>query len=72
MTFTTIDAMTTTLVLILWILSGPFIVFLAVLFWLTEDCEARARRWHKAGMSQSAIAHRLGVSRYRVRQWIAA
>jgi DNA-binding NarL/FixJ family response regulator len=38
------------------------------LLWATESREQRIRRWHCQGMSQRAIAERLGVSRYRVRQ----
>lgn len=61
--------MTTTL--IIWALLTPLIVCLAVLLWLTEDRKARARRWRAAGMTQSSIANRLGVSRTTVRRWIA-
>jgi len=41
------------------------------LFWLTESREQRIRRWHRRGMSQRAIAARLQISRYRVRQALA-
>lgn len=41
---------------------------LVVLLWATESPEARVRRWQAAGLSQRAIADRLGCSRYRVRQ----
>jgi hypothetical protein len=47
-------------------------VVVGVLLWVTETPELRAKRWHKAGMSQRVIADRLGVTRYRVRQYLAA
>ena len=37
-----------------------------------ETPAERARRWRHAGMTQAAIAERLGVSRYRVRKLLAA
>mgnify|MGYP003338563239 CR=1 FL=1 len=43
-----------------------------VLLWATESPDRRARRWRAAGMSQAAIAARMGVTRYRVRQLLAA
>jgi hypothetical protein len=45
---------------------------LVVLLWATESREQRIRRWHRHGMSQRAIAQRLGVSRYRVRVALAS
>jgi hypothetical protein len=45
-------------------------VVVGVLLWITEDDRARARRWHRAGTSQRAIAHRLGVTRHRVKAWV--
>lgn len=45
---------------------------LVVLLWATESPDRRARRWRAAGMSQRAIADRLGCTRYRVRQLLAA
>jgi hypothetical protein len=56
--------------LILWALLVPLLICLGVLLWLTEDRKARARRWRQAGMTQNAIANRLGVSRTTVRRWI--
>jgi hypothetical protein len=47
-------------------------VAVGVLLWLSEDDRARARRWHRTGISQARIADRLGVTRYRVRCWLAA
>lgn len=40
------------------------------LLWVTEDNRARARRWHRSGISQARIADRLGVTRYRVCCWL--
>lgn len=61
-----------TVSLLLWLLLVPLLIALGVLLWATEDRKARARRWRKAGMTQAAIAERLGVSRSTVRRWIAA
>jgi DNA invertase Pin-like site-specific DNA recombinase len=61
-----------TISLLLWALLVPLLVVLGVLLWVTEDRKARARRWRRAGMTQAAIATRLGVSRTTVRRWIAA
>jgi DNA-binding NarL/FixJ family response regulator len=41
------------------------------LLWLTESREQRIRRWHRRGQSQRAIAARLQISRYRVREALA-
>jgi DNA-binding IclR family transcriptional regulator len=41
---------------------------LLVLLWLTESREQRARRWRRQGMTQQAIADRLGCSRSTVRR----
>lgn len=45
-------------------------LIVGVLTWATETPADRARRWHRAGVSQAKIAARLGVSRYRVRAWL--
>jgi predicted transcriptional regulator len=44
---------------------------LVVIAWSLETPADRARRWHRAGLSQRAIADRLGVTRYRVRCYLA-
>ena len=61
-----------TISLLLWVLLVPLLIALGVLLWVTEDRKTRARRWRRAGMTQAAIAERLGVSRTTVRKWIAA
>ena len=43
-----------------------------ILLWATESREQRARRWRRAGLTQQAIADRLGCSRSTVRRIIAA
>jgi DNA-binding NarL/FixJ family response regulator len=55
---------------LLWAAALLALPFLALL-WVTESREQRIRRWHRHGMSQRAIAQRLGVSRYRVRVALA-
>ena len=45
---------------------------LLILYLLTESRSQRARRWRSAGMTQQAIADRLGVSRSTVRRMLAA
>ena len=43
-----------------------------VLLWATESREQRARRWRRQGMTQQAIADRLGCSRSTVRRLLVA
>jgi DNA invertase Pin-like site-specific DNA recombinase len=43
-----------------------------VLLWATEDRQQRARRWRRQGLSQQAIADRLGCSRTTVRRILLA
>lgn len=45
---------------------------LLILYLLTESRPQRARRWRRAGLTQQAIAERLGVSRTTVRRMLAA
>jgi CRP-like cAMP-binding protein len=45
---------------------------LIVLCWASESRQQRARRWRRAGMTQQAIADRLGCSRSTVRRLLAA
>jgi hypothetical protein len=61
--------MTTTLTaLVLALLLLPLIV----LFWACESRQQRARRWRSYGMTQQAIADRLGCSRTTARRLLAA
>ena len=41
---------------------------IVVLLWATESRQQRARRWRQAGLTQQAIADRLGCSRSTVRR----
>jgi DNA-binding transcriptional regulator LsrR (DeoR family) len=43
-----------------------------ILFWATESRQQRARRWRQAGLTQQAIADRLGCSRSTVRRMLVA
>jgi len=45
---------------------------IVVLLWATESREQRARRWRRQGMTQQAIADRLGCSRTTVRRMLTA
>ena len=60
--------MTTTLALILALLLLPVVVLL----WATESKPQRARRMRGYGLTQQAIADRLGVSRTTVRRYLIA
>jgi DNA invertase Pin-like site-specific DNA recombinase len=59
---------TTLTALVLALLLLPLIV----LFWATESRQQRARRWRSYGMTQQAIADRLGCSRTTARRLLAA
>ena len=50
----------------------PLLLIVAVIDVATMGTERRVRLWRRAGLSQAAIAAKLGVSRYRVRQYLAA
>lgn len=43
-----------------------------ILLWATESRQQRARRWRRDGLTQQAIATRLGVSRTTVRRLLNA
>ena len=45
---------------------------LLVIYLVTESRPQRARRWRRGGMTQAAIAQRLGVSRTTVRRMLAS
>ena len=59
--------MTTTAAILLAILLLP----VTILLWASESRQQRARRWRRAGMTQQAIADRLGCSRSTVRRLLA-
>ena len=44
---------------------------LLILLWARESRQQRARRWRRAGLTQQAIADRLGVSRSTARRLLA-
>jgi len=60
--------LTTTAALLLALILLPLIV----LAWASESRQQRARRWRRAGLTQQAIADRLGCSRSTVRRLLAA
>lgn len=60
-----------TLSLILWMIL-PVLVLIALIDLTTASPARRARILRRAGLTQQAIADRMGVSRYRVRQYLAA
>jgi hypothetical protein len=49
----------------------PLIVLVGVVYWVTETRPQRIRRWRSEGMTQKAIAERLGCSLYQVRKALA-
>lgn len=59
-----------TLTALLWLLL-PLLLIVAIVDVLTMSTDRRVRLLRNAGHSQSAIAQRLGVTRYRVRQALA-
>jgi hypothetical protein len=62
--------MTSTACLLAWAIVLILLPVL-VLSWLLESRTDRIRRWRAGGMTQSAIASRLGISRYQVRKALA-
>jgi CRP-like cAMP-binding protein len=59
---------TTAFCLLLCLLLLPVLVLL----WATESREQRARRWRRQGLTQQAIATRLGCSRRTVGRLLTA
>jgi len=45
---------------------------LLILLWASESREQRAKRWRRNGLTQQAIADRLGCSRTTVRRLLTA
>ena len=60
--------LTTTAALLLALILLP----LLVLLWASESRQQRAKRWRRSGLTQQAIADRLGCSRSTVRRLLAA
>jgi len=59
-----------TLSLAFWLIV-PVLVLIALIDLATASPARRAHIWQRSGLSQRAIAERLGVSRYRVRCYLA-
>ncbi len=59
-----------TLSLLFWLLV-PLLVVVAIIDLATASESRRARILRRDGLSQQAIANRLGVSRYRIRLYLA-
>jgi hypothetical protein len=55
---------------LLWILF-PILLVITLVERATETQRQQIRRLRRDGLSQQAIAHKLGISRYRVRQALA-
>jgi DNA-binding CsgD family transcriptional regulator len=53
------------------ILLALILLPLIVLAWASESRQQRVRRWRRAGLTQQAIADRLGCSRTTVRRLLA-
>jgi hypothetical protein len=62
----------TTVTRLLATLLAVITVPLLILYLVTESRPQRARRWRRAGMTQQAIAQRLGCSRTTVRRMLAS
>lgn len=59
-----------TLSALLWLIA-PLLLLIAAIDLATMSTERRVRMLRRAGMTQAAIADRLAISRYRVRQALA-
>ncbi len=53
------------------ILLALILLPLIVLAWASESRQQRAKRWRRSGLTQQAIADRLGCSRSTVRRLLA-
>jgi predicted transcriptional regulator len=60
-----------TLSILFWLIV-PLLFVVAFIDLLTASPAKRARILRRAGLTQQAIANRLGVSRYRVRLYLAS
>ena len=59
-----------TVTALLWLIA-PLLLLIATLDLLTMSTDRRVRMLRRAGLTQRAIADRLAISRYRVRQALA-
>ena len=50
----------------------PLLVAVALIDLATMGPQRRALLWRRSGMSQAAIASKMGITRYRVRKYLAA
>jgi hypothetical protein len=64
--------MIATTFLLIWKLLLPLLVLVALIDCLTASDDRRIRILRSTGLSQRAIADRLNLSRYRVRQALAS
>jgi DNA invertase Pin-like site-specific DNA recombinase len=60
-----------TFITLAWWLLLPLVVITAVALWATETQPQRIKRLHRLGHTQTAIANRLGITRYQVRKTLA-
>jgi hypothetical protein len=56
----------------LWFVFLPLILVVALIDCLTQSPAQQVKRLSRSGLSQRAIASRTGLSRYKVRQMLAA
>jgi DNA-binding CsgD family transcriptional regulator len=61
----------TTVLILVWKLFVPLLFVFALIDVLTQSQEQRIRRMKRSGKSQSAIAEKLNITRYRVRMALA-
>ena len=59
-----------TLTALFWLIV-PLLVVIALVDLATASPSRRARIWRNAGLSQRAIADRMGISRHRVRCYLS-
>ena len=57
-----------TFITLAWWLLLPLVVITAIALWATETQQQRIKRLHRSGHTQTAIANRLGITRYQVRK----
>lgn len=57
---------------IFWFIILPLVLMVAIIDCLTQSPAQRVKRLSRTGLSQRVIADRMGLSRYKVRQLLAA